>query len=196
MTDVHKVLRRSPAGNSRGACAPGCLRSCFRVVGSLMARETVRSWKMSGLATGGSPQSATYRSAAHCDESMSRGLVVTPGFIDVHNHADEDVVHAEYRAAPAMIHQGVTRRFGGSTAVSTCSAFRTLKSQLGQTGVGVNYMLYIGHNGLRVKEWGWRIERPLMRNSPHEGAFTRPWTKERWVFRPVSCTYPVLRQHR
>ena len=23
--------------------------------------------------------------------------VVTPGFIDVHNHSDEDVVHAEYR---------------------------------------------------------------------------------------------------
>ena len=83
-----------------------------------------------------------------------RGLVVAPGFIDVHNHSDEDVVHAEYRAAPAMIQQGVTTAVWGVDGSLDLNAFRTLKSQLAQTGVGVNYLLYIGHTGLRVTEMG------------------------------------------
>jgi N-acyl-D-aspartate/D-glutamate deacylase len=83
-----------------------------------------------------------------------RGLIVAPGFIDVHNHADEDVVHAEYRSAPAMIHQGVTTAVWGVDGSLDLSAFRALKSQLATTGVGVNYALYIGHNGLRVRELG------------------------------------------
>jgi N-acyl-D-amino-acid deacylase len=82
------------------------------------------------------------------------GLAVAPGFIDVHNHSDEDVVHAEYRAAPAMIQQGVTTAVWGVDGSLDLNAFRTLKSQLAQTGVGVNFLLYIGHTGLRVTEMG------------------------------------------
>ena len=83
-----------------------------------------------------------------------RGLAVTPGFIDVHNHSDEDVVHAEYRAAPAMIQQGVTSAVWGVDGSLDLKTFRALKLQLAQTGVGVNYLLYIGHTGLRVTEMG------------------------------------------
>jgi N-acyl-D-aspartate/D-glutamate deacylase len=83
-----------------------------------------------------------------------RGLVVAPGFIDVHNHADEDVVHPEYRAAPAMIRQGVTTAVWGVDGSLDLRAFRALKAQLAKTGVGVNFALYIGHNGLRVEDVG------------------------------------------
>lgn len=93
------------------------------------------------------------KSAAHRRIDV-HGLVVAPGFIDVHNHSDEDVVHAEYRAAPAMIRQGVTTAVWGVDGSLDLNAFRTLKSKLTQSGVGVNYSLYIGHTGLRVNEMG------------------------------------------
>jgi N-acyl-D-aspartate/D-glutamate deacylase len=82
------------------------------------------------------------------------GLVVAPGFIDVHNHADEDVVQPAYRSAPAMIRQGVTTAVFGVDGSLDLEMFRTLKSRLAADGVGVNFAVYIGHNGLRAKELG------------------------------------------
>jgi N-acyl-D-amino-acid deacylase len=96
-----------------------------------------------------------------------RGLAVTPGFIDVHNHSDEDVVHAEYRATPAMIRQGVTTAVWGVDGSLDLNAFRTLKRQLSQTGVGVNYTLYIGHTGLRVSEMGMAHRAPTQIELSH-----------------------------
>jgi N-acyl-D-aspartate/D-glutamate deacylase len=101
------------------------------------------------------------------------GLVVSPGFIDVHNHSDEDVVHAEYRAAPAMIRQGVTTAVWGVDGSLDLKAFRTLKSQLAQTGVGVNYALYIGHTGLRVAEMGMAHRAPTDPEISHMEAAVR-----------------------
>ena len=83
-----------------------------------------------------------------------RGLIVAPGFIDVHNHSDEDVIHSEYRAAPAMIRQGVTTAVWGVDGSLDLKGFRALKERLAETGVGVNFALYIGHNGLRFNELG------------------------------------------
>jgi N-acyl-D-aspartate/D-glutamate deacylase len=95
------------------------------------------------------------------------GLVVSPGFIDVHNHSDEDVVHAEYRAAPAMIRQGVTTAVWGVDGSLGLKAFRALKSEIAQTGVGVNYVLYIGHTGLRVAEMGMAHRAPTESELSH-----------------------------
>jgi len=82
------------------------------------------------------------------------GLVVTPGFIDVHNHADEDVVAPEYRSAPGMISQGVTTAVFGVDGSLDLQMFRALKRTLKASGVGVNFAAYIGHNGLRERELG------------------------------------------
>jgi N-acyl-D-aspartate/D-glutamate deacylase len=82
------------------------------------------------------------------------GLVVAPGFIDVHNHSDEDVVYPAYRAAPGMIRQGVTTAVFGVDGSLDLEMFRTLKARLAASGVGVNFAAYIGHNGLREKELG------------------------------------------
>ncbi len=82
------------------------------------------------------------------------GLVVAPGFIDVHNHSDEDVVFPAYRAAPGMIRQGVTTAVFGVDGSLDLEMFRALKARLAASGVGVNFAAYIGHNGLREKELG------------------------------------------
>lgn len=84
----------------------------------------------------------------------ARGLVVAPGFIDVHSHADEDLVDARYRAAPAMISQGVTTAVFGVDGEADLAAFRSLKERLAEDGTGVNFAIYIGHNGLRSRAIG------------------------------------------
>ena len=93
------------------------------------------------------------RAQAHRRIDVS-GLVVAPGFIDVHNHSDEDLVYPAYRAAPGMIRQGVTTAVFGVDGSLDLEMFRALKSGLAASGVGVNFAAYIGHNGLREKELG------------------------------------------
>ena len=84
----------------------------------------------------------------------STGLVVTPGFIDVHSHADEDMVSSEFRAAPAMIRQGVTTAVFGIDGGYSLGEFRDLRSRLQRDGAGVNYLFFIGHNGIRKDVMG------------------------------------------
>jgi N-acyl-D-amino-acid deacylase len=77
------------------------------------------------------------------------GLVIAPGFIDVHSHADEDMLSSEFRAAPAMIRQGVTTAVFGIDGGYSLGEFRELRRRLQDDGSGVNYMFFIGHNGIR-----------------------------------------------
>lgn len=82
------------------------------------------------------------------------GLVVTPGFIDLHSHADEDVEFAEYRPTPAMIRQGVTLAVFGVDGEADPDAARAFRSRIARDGIGVNYMMYVGHNGIRATVMG------------------------------------------
>ena len=77
------------------------------------------------------------------------GLVVTPGFIDVHSHADEDMLLREFRATPGMIRQGVTTAVFGIDGGYSLGEFRELRQRLQRDGAGVNYVFFIGHNGIR-----------------------------------------------
>ena len=76
------------------------------------------------------------------------GLVVAPGFIDVHSHSDEDLVTAEYRGAPAMLRQGVTLAVFGVDGELDSDPLRDLIARIG-SDVAVNWMAYVGHNGVR-----------------------------------------------
>lgn len=82
------------------------------------------------------------------------GLVVTPGFIDVHSHADEDMMLSDFRAAPAMIRQGVTTAVFGIDGGYSLKEFRELRGRLQRDGAGVNYLFFIGHNGIRKDVMG------------------------------------------
>ncbi|MBA3949519.1 MAG: D-aminoacylase, partial [Acidobacteria bacterium] len=78
------------------------------------------------------------------------GLVVAPGFIDVHTHAD-DV--AEHPAAGNFVRMGVTTIVAGNcggSAVAVGEAFARIR----ETGVAVNYATLIGHNSVRAAVMG------------------------------------------
>lgn len=128
----------------------GILRGGLVVDGTgAAARRADVAWRGGRIAAIGDLQGAT----ADFERDVS-GLVVTPGFIDVHSHADEDVVWPQYRAAPAMIHQGVTLAVFGVDGGLDPGDLRKLRARLDATGVGINYMTYVGHNGIRAAVMG------------------------------------------
>ena len=82
------------------------------------------------------------------------GLVVTPGFIDLHTHADEDVELAPFRTTPGMIRQGVTMAVFGVDGEADPLAAREFRARIARDGIGVNFMMYAGHNGIRTAVMG------------------------------------------
>jgi N-acyl-D-amino-acid deacylase len=138
-----------------GASAPalhfdGLLRGGLVVDGSGQAayRADV-AWRDGRIAAIGDLRGAT----AKLERDVT-GLVVTPGFIDVHSHADEDLIWPQYRAAPAMIRQGVTLAVFGIDGGTDPEDSRVLRQKLQRDGVGVNHMTYVGHNGVRARVLG------------------------------------------
>ena len=73
------------------------------------------------------------------------GLVVAPGFIDVHTHAD-DV--ADSPLAENFVRMGVTSLVAGNCGRSVLDVGEAL-SVVRQTGLSVNYATLIGHNTVR-----------------------------------------------
>lgn len=75
----------------------------------------------------------------------ARGLVVAPGFIDVHTHADE---LADHPLAEHFVRMGVTTLVAGNcggSAEDIATALNTIE----QTGAAVNYATLVGHNTVR-----------------------------------------------
>ena len=105
------------------------------------------------------------------------GLVVTPGFIDMHSHAELDSDHG--RDARAFLFQGITTVAlgmdgGGSPEVADRMAGWTFD------GIGVNAFLFVGHNVVRSWVMGMQDREPspgeldamrdLVRQGMDEGA--------------------------
>jgi dihydroorotase/N-acyl-D-amino-acid deacylase len=85
------------------------------------------------------------------------GLVLCPGFVDLHNHADRTIL--ELRDAENYVRQGVTTLVVGncgSSPVDAAGFFRSLHAG----GAGVNIVLLIGHGSVRVAEVGDRSVAP------------------------------------
>jgi N-acyl-D-amino-acid deacylase len=85
------------------------------------------------------------------DTIDARGLVVTPGLIDMHSHAELDTDYG--RDARAFLYQGITSVAlgvdgGGSDEVAE------RMGRWSQDGIGVNAFLYVGHNAARRSVMG------------------------------------------
>ncbi len=105
------------------------------------------------------------------------GLVVAPGFIDMHSHAELDTDHG--RDARAFLFQGITTVAlgldgGGSPEVEARMALWE------EQGIGVNAFLFVGHNTVRAWVMGMDDRAPdaaeldtmraLVRQGMEEGA--------------------------
>ena len=76
------------------------------------------------------------------------GLIVAPGFIDPHTHADDDIFDPKRAANLPYLTQGVTTVFignDGRSHIPLAKAFEQLQSQ----GVGVNVASFVGHGAVR-----------------------------------------------
>jgi N-acyl-D-amino-acid deacylase len=97
------------------------------------------------------------------DESQAKksidaqNLIVSPGFIDIHTHCDRKI--AEVPTVDNYIYQGVTTVIGGN-----CGGHRfPLKEhfkKIEDRGASVNFGCLVGHNTIRRKVMGFKMEAP------------------------------------
>lgn len=79
-----------------------------------------------------------------------KGMVVAPGFIDVHTHADEV---ADRPMAENFIRMGVTSIVAGNCGGSAVDVSAAL-AKIRTTQVSVNYATLVGHNSVRAAVMG------------------------------------------
>lgn len=89
-------------------------------------------------------------------EINAQGMIVAPGFIDVHTHADEV---AEMPRAENFVRMGVTTIVAGNCGGSTLDV-DALFAKVEATNVAVNVATLVGHNSVRGKAMGGSFMRP------------------------------------
>jgi N-acyl-D-amino-acid deacylase len=83
-------------------------------------------------------------------EIDATGLVVAPGFIDVHTHADD---LADRPGAENFLHMGVTTIVAGNCGSSPVDVRAALK-KVRKAGAAVNFGTLVGHNAVRHEVMG------------------------------------------
>ncbi len=89
-------------------------------------------------------------------EIDANGLIVSPGFIDVHTHADEI---GEMPLAENFVRMGVTTVVVGNCGGSALDAAKLFR-EVETTNVAINVATLIGHNTVRQKAMGGSFDRP------------------------------------
>ncbi|MYB05472.1 MAG: amidohydrolase family protein [Gemmatimonadetes bacterium] len=106
------------------------------------------------------------------------GLAVTPGFIDMHSHAELNAEHG--RDARAFLFQGITTVALGMDGGGSAEVAAQLAAWE-EDGIGVNAFLFVGHNSVRAWVMGMADRAPtsteldemrgLVRQGMEEGAY-------------------------
>ena len=92
--------------------------------------------------------------AQSADTLDATGLVVAPGFIDVHSHTIPALLEPQRRMNEGVLRQGVTTVVGGPDGGFGPEMIRTVIEALGNSGSGTNVATYIGHNAIRENVMG------------------------------------------
>jgi N-acyl-D-aspartate/D-glutamate deacylase len=79
----------------------------------------------------------------------ARGLVVAPGFIDVHSHADRAFDDPAAASIEGFVRQGVTTAVIGVDGDMDLDKLGRYVALADAGQIGVNFMSYIGHNSIR-----------------------------------------------
>lgn len=83
----------------------------------------------------------------------ANGLIVAPGFIDPHTHADEDLTNPQRKSNEAFLFQGVTTVVVGNDGRSALPIGKRL-DEWQQQGIGTNALLLVGHGTVRGQVLG------------------------------------------
>jgi len=89
------------------------------------------------------------------EEIDAKGLIVAPGFIDVHTHADEV---ADQPAAENFLRMGVTTIVVGNCGGSALDVGKFYR-EIETNGISINATTLIGHNTVREKAMGGSFDR-------------------------------------
>ena len=84
------------------------------------------------------------------------GHVVTPGFIDMHSHADGGFRTPELKHAPNMVAQGITLSVVNQDGRSPQWPLTTQRALYEKQGIGTNAVLMVGHGTMRTRVMGQR----------------------------------------
>jgi N-acyl-D-aspartate/D-glutamate deacylase len=93
----------------------------------------------------------------------AKGLVVTPGFIDLHTHVDTGMYFTENRACLNYLKQGVTSVVVGQCGRSAWPIFEKaedLSQRWTEEGIGPNAALLVGHGQVRELAMGMEDREP------------------------------------
>jgi N-acyl-D-aspartate/D-glutamate deacylase len=93
----------------------------------------------------------------------AKGLVVTPGFIDLHTHVDGGMYFSENRACLNYLKQGVTSVVVGQCGRSAWPIFEKaedLSQRWTEEGIGPNAALLVGHGQVRELAMGMEEREP------------------------------------
>lgn len=82
------------------------------------------------------------------------GKIVTPGFIDMHSHADGGLANMELRHSPNMVAQGITLSVVNQDGRSPRWPIRDQKALYEKQGIGTNAALMVGHATVRTRVMG------------------------------------------
>lgn len=163
------------------ACSPAPRPADLLILGGSVLDGTGADAVMADVAVAGDRISfvgdAAAASLVALDTVDAAGLVVAPGFVDMHSHAELGADHG--RDAQAFLFQGIT-----SVALGMDGGGADVARQLGAwttDGIGVNAFMFVGHNWVRRQVMGMADRAPsadeleqmrgLVRQGMEEGAY-------------------------